>query len=123
MIIKQQKGMTGIGWMVVLALVGFFVALGLTILPIQIEAYKVRAALERLDQVPQVTKMPKKEIVKILVNQFSIDDVTSVNEKHIQYKKEKGILTVTIEYENRRPFIKPYEVIGVFKEEIQVIER
>lgn len=121
--IKQQKGMTGIGWLTVLAIVGFFVALGLTLMPIQIEAFKVRSALEKLNDVPRITKMSKKEIVKILINQFSIDDVVAVNASHIKYKKEKGVLTITIEYENRRSFIKPYDIVGVFKEELKVIER
>jgi len=123
MIIKRQAGMTGIGWLTVLALIGFFVALGLTILPIQIESYKVSKALERLNSVPHITKKTKKEVVGLLLNQFSIDDVKSVKAEHIKYSKEKGVLTITVEYENRRSFIKPYDIVGVFKEELKVIER
>ena len=113
--------MTGIGWLTVLALIGFFVLTGLKIIPIQIEAYKVRSALESLNQVPQVTKMPKNEIMRLLFNQFSIDDVTHVKKENIFIQNEKGVLTVKIEYENRVPFIKPYEIVGVFKEETKVI--
>lgn len=121
MINKKQAGMTGIGWLTVLALIGFFVLTGLKIIPIQIEAYKVRSALESLNQVPQITKMPKNEIMSLLFNQFSIDDVTHVEKENIFIENEKGVLTVTIEYENRVPFIKPYEIVGVFKEETKVI--
>jgi len=115
--------MTGIGWLTILALVGFFVALGLTILPIQIESYKVRKALERLNQVPHITKQSKKEITKLLMNQFSIEDVNSVKPENITYNKEKGILTIGVKYENRKTFIKPYDIVGVFDEELKVIER
>lgn len=121
MISNKQKGMTGIGWLTVLALIGFFVLTGLKIIPIQIEAYKVRSALERLHQVPQVTKMPRKEVLDILLKQFSIDDVKAVVKDNIQITNEKGVLTVTIEYENRTSFIKPYDIVGVFKEEVKVI--
>jgi hypothetical protein len=113
--------MTGIGWLTVLALIGFFVLIGLKIIPIQIEAYKVRSALESLNHVPQVTKMPKGEIYKLLFNQFSIDDVKSVGKDNIIINNEKGVLTVTIEYEHRTSFIKPYDIVGVFKEEVKVI--
>ena len=119
--INKQAGMTGVGWLTVLALIGFFVYLGLTIMPIQIEAYKVRSALERLQQVPQITKMTKNEIQKILYNQFSIDNVTSIEMDDITITNEKGVLTVVIAYENRKSFIKPYDIIGVFKEEVKVI--
>jgi hypothetical protein len=121
MINNKQMGMTGIGWLTVLALIGFFVLIGLKIVPIQIEAYKVRTALERLNHVPQITKMPKKEIVGILMNQFSIEDINSVGKDNITIKNEKGVLTVTIEYEHRTSFIKPYDIIGVFSEEVKVI--
>jgi len=119
--INKQAGMTGIGWLTVLVLIGFFVLMGLKIMPIQIEAYKVRSALEGLRQVPQVTKMKSNEIHKILNNQFNIEDITSIKKENIVIKKEKGILTVVIEYENRTTFIKPYDIVGVFKEEVKVI--
>ncbi len=119
--INKQAGMTGVGWLTVLALIGFFVYLGLTIMPIQIEAYKVRSALERLQQVPQITKMTNSEIIKILNSQFNIDDITSVNKDNITITKEKGVLTVVIAYEHRQSFIKPYDIVGVFKEEVKVI--
>jgi len=122
MILTKQKGMTGIGWLVVLALIGFFVTLALKVIPIQLESYKVKSALVRLEQVPQITKMTKKEIVRILQDQFSIEDVDSVTKDHISVNKEKGVLTITIEYENRKSFIKPYEIVGVFKEEVRIIE-
>lgn len=122
MTLTKQQGMTGIGWLIVLALIGFFVMLALRVVPIEIEAYKVRSALERLQQVPQITKMSKKEIVRILQDQFSIEDVDSVQKDHISINKEKGVLTVKIEYENRKTFIEPYAIVGVFKEEVRIIE-
>lgn len=121
--INKQTGMTGIGWITVLLLLGFFAYLGLKIVPIQIEAYKVRSALERLNEVPHVTSMTKKEIVKHLFNQFSIEDIDSVKAEDINYSKEKGVVTVTIEYEHRIQFIKPYDIIGVFKEKVRIVER
>ncbi len=121
MIHNKQKGMTGIGWLTVLVLIGFFILTGLKVIPIQLEAYKVRAALERLHQVPQVTKMPKSEVLSILIKQFNIDDVKAVNKDNIHIKNEKGVLTVTIEYEHRTTFIKPYDIVGVFEEEVKVI--
>ena len=121
MIIKKQAGMTGIGWLTVLALIGFFVLTGLKIIPIQIEAYKVKTALKSLDKVPQITKMKKSEIMTLLFNRFNIEDVTHVTKDNIVIDNQKGVLTVTIAYENRVPFIKPYDLVGVFKEEVKVI--
>ncbi|HEC30139.1 MAG TPA: DUF4845 domain-containing protein [Gammaproteobacteria bacterium] len=121
--INKQTGMTGIGWVTVVLIIGFFAYLGLKIVPIQIEAYKVRSALERLNEVPHITNMTKKEIVKHLFNQFSIEDIDSVKAEDIGYSKEKGVVTVTIGYEHRIQFIKPYDIIGVFREKVRIVER
>ncbi len=121
MTLTKQQGMTGIGWLMVLALIGFFVTLALKIIPIELEAYKVRSALVRLESVPQITKMSKKEIIRILQDQFSIEDVDSVTKDHITINKEKGVLTVKIEYESRKSFIDPYFIVGVFNEEVRII--
>lgn len=121
MINNKQAGMTGISWLIVLLMIGFFVMTAMKIIPIQLEAIKVRSALERLHEVPQVTKMSKKEVLRLLTNQFDIDDVTKATKENIVVLNEKGVLTVTIEYENRISFIKPYDIIGVFKEEVVVI--
>jgi len=120
--IKKQEGMTGTGWLTVLALIGFFVYVGLTILPIQIEAYKVRSALKALNQVPNITKMSRNEIIKQLQGQFDIDDITHVTKDNIFVDKTKGVLTVRIEYEIRTKMIKPYDIVGVFKEKVKVIQ-
>jgi len=120
--INKQAGMTGIGWAIILFLIGFFVYLGFKIVPIQIEAYKVRSALERLNEIPHVTKMSKKEIVRKLFNQFNIEDITAVKAEDINFLKEKGVLTVTIEYEQRKLLIKPYDIVGVFKEKVRIVE-
>lgn len=100
-----------------------FVYIGFKLIPIQIEAYKVRSALERLNEVPHVTKMTKRDIVRHLFSQFSIDDVSSIKAEDISLFKEKGVLTVTIEYEQRKQLIKPYDIVGVFKEKVRIVER
>jgi len=115
--------MTGAGWLVVLAIIGFFIAFGLTILPIQLAAYKVRSSLKGLEEVPHITKKTKKEIVTILMNQFNIEGVDVIKPEYITYKKEKGVLTVQINYENRKTFIKPFDITGVYNEEIRIVER
>ncbi len=42
----HQRGMTGIGWMIVLALIGFFVLLALRMVPAYLDYFKVVSTLE-----------------------------------------------------------------------------
>jgi Tfp pilus assembly protein PilE len=46
--LNRQKGMTAIGWLIVLALIGFFVLLTLKMLPSYLEYYKIVSTLDSL---------------------------------------------------------------------------
>jgi len=119
--VKKQAGMTGIGWLVVVFIIGFFVLIAFTIIPLEIEAYKVKSAVAKLQHVPYVTKMSREDIIKHLQKQFHIDDVDSVKDKHIKVTKKEGVMVVSIKYERRTTVISPYDLIGTFESEVKVV--
>ena len=45
----HQRGMTAIGWLIVLAMIGFFVLLALRMVPAYLDYYKVVSTLEGLE--------------------------------------------------------------------------
>ncbi len=48
--LKRQNGMTAIGWLIVLALIGFFVLLTLRMLPSYLEYYKIVSSLDSMEK-------------------------------------------------------------------------
>ena len=67
--LHQQKGVTAIGWLIILALIGFFVMLTLKMLPSYLEYFKVVSTLESLEKEPgfsspaEIKKMAEKSTV------------------------------------------------------------
>ena len=68
--LKRQNGMTAIGWLIVLALIGFFVLLTLRMLPSYLEYYKVVSTLDSLKK--EGTMSSPAEIRRLIDRRFNI---------------------------------------------------
>lgn len=119
--IKRQNGMTGIGWLFVLGLIGFFTIAGIKVIPMYIEGYKVRSALKSLNKEPNITSKSTAEIVRMLQKRFDVDDVEAVTKEDIVIKNDGGRLVIEIEYEDRRHFMSNLDVVASFKEKAEFI--
>lgn len=119
---NKQTGMTMIGWLFVLGLVAFFALLALRLFPMVMEDFKVKGSLESLQQEPLITKKTGKEIYSLLQRRLEVNDVTSVLSENVKISKEGGVLTIVIDYENQKPFLSNYYILGKYHHAIKVVE-
>jgi Tfp pilus assembly major pilin PilA len=117
----RQNGMTAIGWLLVLGLIAFFALITLRLVPLYLEYAKVASALESLENEPGITRKTKPEIVKMMQKRFEVNDVVNVSAREIKVKKDKGILTVSIEYERREHLVSNLDVVATFDKKIEVV--
>ena len=119
----HQKGMTAIGWLLVLGLIAFFTLITLRMLPLYLEYTKVASTLESLKEQPGITNQTKTQIIQIVTKRFGINDVDvkNVDPKKIKVSKDSGVLKVSIEYERREHLIGNVDVIATFDKEVQVV--
>ena len=120
--IKNQKGMTFIGVLFVLAIIAFFVLLGLRITPMLIESTKIRGSLKSLENEPFVTKKTKSDIHRLMQNRFDIEDITAIKGKEVLVEKKAGILTVRAVYDIRKNILGNVDVIMSFDEKVEVVQ-
>lgn len=122
--LHKQKGMTALGWLIVLALIGFFAMLGIRLTPMYMESYSVKGSLESLKQEPYITDKTRREIISLLQRRFIINDISSVDLKtDITITKEGGVLEVSADYEIRRHVIGNIDAIGDFHHAVEIVER
>ncbi|WP_172597679.1 DUF4845 domain-containing protein [Sulfuriflexus mobilis] len=119
--LKKQQGVTGIGWLIILGLIAFFVLIGLRLFPIYIEKFSVVSSLESLKNEPQVTKKPKAEILRLITNRFQINDVKNATRKDITITQRGGVLTVSVKYDVKTKLFGPLSLIAEFDESVEVI--
>lgn len=117
----HQKGMTAIGWLLVLGLIAFFTLITLRLVPLYLEYGKVASVIESLQNEPGVTNMSRTEIVTLVSRRFDVNDVRNVDPKIIKVSKDKGLLTVGINYERRQHLVGNVDVVATFDKTVEVV--
>lgn len=111
---RQQRGMTGLGILIIVAMVGVFVLVGLRLMPSYLESMRVQGQLSSLSEDPAVDGKSPAEIRKLLQRRFSIDDVRSVKPEQVKIEKGNGMVVIDINYEVRTPVIGNIDAVTVF---------
>ncbi len=118
---KRQAGMTGLGWLIVLALIGFFAMLAMKIGPIYMENYSVKSTLKSLESEPLITKKSPAEVRELIKRRFNINYVTVVKKEQVKIKKSGGILKVNVAYEVREPLFGNLSVVVTFDDSVEIV--
>lgn len=117
--LHKQKGMTAIGWLIVLGLIAFFVLTILRLFPMYMEYSKVASVMESLTNEPGMASKTKTEIIKLIGKRFDINDVETVTAKQAIISKEDGVVKIKMEYERREEFLGNIDIVGKFSKEIK----
>ncbi len=116
----HQKGMTAIGWLLVMAIIAFVTLITLRTLPLYLEFAKVASTLESLKEEPGIGRRSKSEIVKIVKKRFDVNDVEHVDPKLIKVSNDGRVMKVGINYERREHLVGNVDIVTTFDKEIEV---
>lgn len=120
----QQQGMTGLGWLIVLALIGLFALVAIRVTPMYLESFSVEGSLDSLKQEPFITQKSVAEVASLLHRRFDVNDIDSVDrKKDVKIEKRDGGLRVTVNYESRTHLIGNLDVVGKFNKEVEINPR
>ena len=119
----DQRGMTAIGWMLVLGLIAFFTLITLRLVPLYIEFGKVASVLESLPTENGIESMARSELLALVSKRFDVNDVRNVDPKLVKVSKDKGKTVIGIEYERREHLISNVDVVTSFKKHVEVPAR
>ncbi len=117
----HQKGMTAIGWLLVLGLIAFFTLITLRLVPAYMEFAKVASVLESLQKESGITRKTRGEIIALISKRFDVNDVYQVDPKLVKIVKDKGVLKVSINYERREHLVGNVDVVTTFDKQVEVV--
>ena len=131
---KRQRGMTFIGWVIVVLLIAFFVTIALKVGPIYLEDYKIKQILSSFDEVEGLRDMSKNEITRKLWQKFYTNSVSAVKitkaqsqtdceKKNEYYKvvKKDTKLTIDIHYQAKEKLFGNLSVVVDFTHHFEAI--
>lgn len=104
MLLKQeQKGMTFLGYAIVLGVIGFFAVMAMKLAPLYLEYQSVVRIMNNVAEQNSATTSPA-AIREAIQKQLNVNNIDRVTSKDIVIKRNKGTTIISIDYEARTKF-------------------
>lgn len=116
---KKQQGLTLIGFVMVLLVVGAFAFVGLKLFPVYTEYYSVVSDMKGVQSEPGVATMSPVEVRDKLFRRFYISYVSSVKAENVKITRNNGY-NLTVQYEVRRPLVYNLDFVAKFDKTVEL---
>ncbi|MFY8205987.1 MAG: DUF4845 domain-containing protein [Arenimonas sp.] len=121
---RNQKGITLLSFLFVLALVGFFGFLFMRLFPVYSEYFSAVNDIKAVTQAAGADKQALPQLKDSLYRRFQISYVDSVNlDKHIKLRTEKDGKVLDLKYEVRKPLMYNLDFVAKFERSFPVTGR
>ena len=101
---RRQSGMGIIGIFLIIAVVGFFVIIGVKLVPAYLEYFAIKRAFVSTVQNDSQNASPK-NIREALDRRFDVDLVKSINSSDVEITKNGAKYTITADYHVSVPLV------------------
>ncbi|NCT66281.1 MAG: DUF4845 domain-containing protein [Rhodanobacteraceae bacterium] len=118
----KARGVTLIGFAIMLCVLGFFAYLAMRLIPVYVEYFGVVKAMEQVRSESGAGQKSLDEIRRDLSVKFDaqyVDDA-SVPPQAIMLKREGGASTLRIAYEKRVPFMYNIDLVAKFDKSVSL---
>lgn len=111
---RKQGGITLLGFIIVAAVVGFFIYVGIKLFPMYSEYYSVKSALKGLSTEAGVANYEPAKIQDLLFRRLFVSYTQNVKKEHVKIQKADNGWRVDVQYEVRKPLVFNLDVVGKF---------
>lgn len=120
----NQKGITLLSFLLILALVGFFGFLFMRLFPVYTEYFSAVNDIKAVTQAADADKLELPMIKDGLYRRFQISYVERINlDKHIKLRTEKDGKVLDLKYEVREPLMYNLDFVAKFERSFPVTGR
>ena len=120
---RTQGGMTLIGFVIVLGVVGFFAYIAMRLVPMYSEYYAVKQALKGLEAEPGIANRDPAKIQDLFFRRLYISYAENVKPEHVKIERVDGGWNMRVDYEVRKPLMANLDVVGKFSADEKLTNR
>ena len=111
---RTQSGISILGFVLILAVAGIAVYVGMKVIPMYSEFFAVKKSLDGLALEPGVNNMPPDKIKAMFFRRLYVNYSDNVKNEDVNIERAEGGWHMTVSYEVRRPMIANLDVVGNF---------
>jgi ABC-type lipoprotein release transport system permease subunit len=113
----RQRGMSIIGMLLLLVLIGVVALIAMQVIPMYIQYYSIKSTIESVRK-ESVGDMPKEEIQRAIQKRFDIGYVNNVQAKDLNIRNDRSGKVLDLVYQDERELIQGLYVVLKVKEVI-----
>ena len=111
---RSQSGISMLGFIMILAVVGVGVYVGMKVIPMYTEFYAVKKSLDGVSLEPGINNAPPDRIKSLFFRRLYVNYSDNVKPEDVAIERTDGGWHMTVSYEVRRPVIANLDVVGNF---------
>ncbi len=119
--LKKQQGMTGLGWLFVLFLLGFFILLTFKLAPIYLEHYTIKSVLHSLEEEPYITTKSAHDVRRMIMTRLTTNGVRDLKQESVDVQKASGRMKITIAYNVQKNMIGNVDLVVKFDDSLELV--
>ena len=120
---RKQSGLTLIGFIIVLGVVGVFAYCGMKLFPMYSEFYSVKQALKGLSAEPGIANKDPAKVKDLLFRRLYVSYAENVKPNNVKITRDSQGYVITVKYEVRRELIGNLDVVGKFEASEDLLRR
>lgn len=117
---RYQKGVTGLGWLVILALIAFFVLIALKVVPVYMKSFTVNSVLSDMEKEAEIRSRTPAEILDTLNKRLSINLIKDISRDEIYLESTRDAYILELDYEVRRDFLGNIDLVFHFQKSAEI---
>lgn len=99
---ERQKGMTFLGYVIVLFIIGFFAIMAMKLAPLYLEYQSV---VKIMNNVAQENVTSPNAIRATIQKRLDVNNISRVSSRDFKIARDKGTIVLSIDYEARTKFV------------------
>jgi hypothetical protein len=113
--VRKNRGLTLIGFLIVLVVVLFFAYAGMRVVPMYLEYHALVNAMNKLRDDPAAKKMPAHKIKESIERSLWVSYASNnIKREHIRISKKTNGVNVRVAYEVREDFLGNIDLVASF---------
>lgn len=116
--LHAQRGISPIGWLALLIVVGFVGLAAIRIVPVYLDYYAVVSSARSVHEDAVRSEASDQEIRESLRRHMQINDVNDLGYDIIEVQRRRGGVDLLIDYEVRRPLLGNVDLVLRFNRRI-----
>ncbi len=118
---SRQRGITFLGLLVLILVVGTWVYAGIRLTPVYLEYMRIASTLEKVrDEYNSNPGTTDFMIRKAIERHFDIEMVNRIKPQDILIKRRGGVYDVTASYEATTPFLYNVQFLAEFEKTVEI---